>query len=58
MLNSFIPVIDIEEEAIETKNLEILTEILENGSVEVYSLENKKTTLCHQFARGSVKSKR
>lgn len=49
MLNSFIPVIDIEEEAIETKNLEILTEILENGSVEVYSLENKKTTLCHQL---------
>ena len=49
LLNSFIPVIDIEEEAIETKNLEILTEILENGSVEVYSLENKKTTLCHQL---------
>ena len=49
LLNSFIPVIDIEEEAIETKNLEILTEILENGSVEVYRLENKKTTLCHQL---------
>lgn len=41
----FLPLIMIEEEAISNKNIEILTEIIENGSVEVFHLEERKTLL-------------
>ena len=46
LLDSFSPLIKIEEQAIELKNLEMLTEILENGSVEVYHIEERRTSLC------------
>ncbi len=43
--NCFNSLIEIEEQAIRTKNLKILTEILENGSVEVNHLEKRITSL-------------
>jgi hypothetical protein len=45
VLRSFGPLIELEENAINSKNLEVLTDILENGSVEVYNIEHNKSTL-------------
>lgn len=48
LIECFSPLIELEENAIEYKNLEVLTEILENGSVEVYNLEHKVSSLAVQ----------
>ena len=45
LLTSFYPLIKIEEEAIFSKQVETLTEIIEKGSLEVYTLENKESSL-------------
>lgn len=37
LIECFLPLINLEEDAINSKNLVVLTEILENGSVEVYN---------------------
>lgn len=37
--NAFFPLIELEHQAIESKNLEVLTGILEHGSLEVYNIE-------------------
>lgn len=39
----------MEEEAIEHKNLEVLTDILEHGSVEVYSIEHNVSHITEQL---------
>lgn len=49
LLDSFMPLIEVEEHAIKCKELEILTEILEFGSVEVYRLEHKQSSLSLQL---------
>ena len=45
LINCFEPVMMLEEEAIENKNLQTLTDILEHGSVEVYNLERSNSSL-------------
>ena len=40
LYDSFLPLITMEEDAIAQRNLEILTEVLEHGSIEVYSIEH------------------
>lgn len=45
LIESFGPLIELEENAINSKNFEVLTDILENGSVEVYNIEHNKSTL-------------
>lgn len=45
LISSFEPLILLEEEAIENKNLQTLTDILEHGSVEVYNLERGDSSL-------------
>lgn len=45
LLMSFAPLIDLEEQAVRTKDLDVLTEILEKGSVEIYRLEHKYSSL-------------
>lgn len=45
----FNTLIEIEERAIKDKDTEILTEILENGSVEVHHIENRPTVLQQQL---------
>lgn len=37
--DAFYPLIELEEEAIKNENLELLTDIVEHGSLEVYNLE-------------------
>ena len=37
--DAFTPIIELEEEAIRNENLELLTDIVEHGSLEVYNLE-------------------
>ena len=41
----FSPLIALEEEAINDKNLELLTDIVEHGSLEVYNLEKTDSTI-------------
>lgn len=45
LINCFEPLILLEEEAIENKDLQTLTDILEHGSVEVYNLEKGDSPL-------------
>ena len=45
LIKCFEPLIKLEEEAILNKNLQILTDILEHGSVEVYNLERSDSSL-------------
>ncbi|MDE5646853.1 MAG: DNA adenine methylase [Muribaculaceae bacterium] len=54
LFNCFDPLIITEEQAIKTKNLEVLSEILENGSVEVFRLENKWSLLNNQLQKVST----
>ena len=49
LYESFLPLITMEEEAIEHKNLEVLTDILEHGSVEVYSIEHNVSHITEQL---------
>lgn len=42
---AFAPLIKLETEAIRTKNLEVLTAIIENGSLEVFRLENSDSLI-------------
>lgn len=42
---AFAPLIQLEEKAIEGKQLEILTQIIENGSVEIFRIENTQSLL-------------
>ena len=46
----FEPLIMLEEEAIENKDLQTLTDILEHGSVEVYNLERGDSTLANTLS--------
>lgn len=45
LISTFMPLISIEEEAINTKNEKILADILEHGSVEVSNIEHTDTSL-------------
>jgi adenine-specific DNA methylase len=45
LASCFEPLVMLEEEAIENKDLQMLTDILEHGSVEVYNLERADSTL-------------
>ena len=45
LISCFEPLIMLEEEAIENKDLQTLTDILEHGSVEVYNLERGDSSL-------------
>ena len=47
--DAFAPLIEIEHAAIEKKNLEVLTYILEYGSVEVFNLEHNVSCLSEQL---------
>lgn len=49
LYESFLPLITIEEDAIDQRNLEILTDILEHGSVEVYSIEHNISHINEQL---------
>ena len=46
---AFAPLIDLELDAIDSKNLEVLTCILEHGSIEVFSLEHNLSCLSDQL---------
>lgn len=43
--DAFAPLIELEEEAIRNKNLELLTDIIEHGSLEVYNLEKTESKI-------------
>lgn len=43
--DSFTPLIELEEDAIRNENLELLTDIVEHGSLEVYNLEKTESKL-------------
>ena len=43
--DTFIPLIELEEEAIRNENLELLTDIVEHGSLEVYNLEKTESKI-------------
>lgn len=43
--DTFAPLIDLEEEAIRNENLELLTDIVEHGSLEVYSIEKTESKI-------------
>ena len=45
LIKCFEPLIELEENGIKNKNLQILTDILEHGSVEVYNLEGGDSSL-------------
>lgn len=45
LLDSFAPLIELESDAIRTKNLEVLTEIIEHGSLEVFNLEQSDSLI-------------
>jgi len=49
LYKTFLPLIEIEENAIEQKNLAVLTDILEHGSVEVYSIEHNASHINEQL---------
>ena len=49
LYKSFLPLIEIEENAIKQKNLAVLTDILEHGSVEVYSIEHNTSHINEQL---------
>ena len=49
LYDSFLPLITMEEDAITQRNLEILTDILEYGSVEVYSIEHNVSHINEQL---------
>lgn len=49
LYNSFLPLITMEEDAITQRNLEILTDILEYGSVEVYRIEHNVSHINEQL---------
>lgn len=49
LYNSFLPLITMEEDAITQRNPEILTDILEYGSVEVYSIEHNVSHINEQL---------
>lgn len=43
--DAFIPLIELEEDAIKNENLELLTDIVEHGSLEVYNLEKTESKI-------------
>lgn len=43
--DAFIPLIELEEGAIKNENLELLTDIVEHGSLEVYNLEKAESKI-------------
>ena len=43
--DAFTPLIELEEDAIKNENLELLTDIIEHGSLEVYNLENTESKI-------------
>ncbi len=43
--DAYTPLIELEEEAIRNENLELLTDIVEHGSLEVYSLEKTESKI-------------
>lgn len=43
--NAFAPLIELEEQAIRNGNLELLTDIVEHGSLEVYNLEKAESQI-------------
>lgn len=45
LFNAISPLIKMEEKAIEDEDLELLTDIVEHGSLEVYFLENKESKI-------------
>jgi len=49
LLDCFQPLIAIEENAINEKNIIILTDILEHGSVEVYNIEHNRSLVNNQL---------
>lgn len=49
LLEVFSPLIELEQNAIENKNLDVLTCILEHGSLEVFNLEHKLSCLSDQL---------
>lgn len=46
---AFVPLIELEQEAIDCKNLEVLTCILEHGSLEVFNIEHNISCLSDQL---------
>ena len=55
LCNAFTPLIELEEEAIKNENLELLTNIVEHGSLEVYNLEKTKSKIA--YAQNQVHEK-
>ena len=49
LYDCFLPLITIEEDAIAQRNIEILTDILEHGSVEVYRIEHNFSHINEQL---------
>lgn len=49
LLEVFTPLIELEQNAIENKNLDVLTCILEHGSLEVFNLEHNLSCLSDQL---------
>lgn len=45
LLDAYKPLIEFEEEAIRNENLELLTDIIEHGSLEVYNLEKTESMI-------------
>ena len=43
--DTFTPLIELEEDAIKNENLELLTDIVEHGSLEVYNLEKTESKI-------------
>lgn len=50
LIKCFEPLIELEENGIKNKNLQILTDILEHGSVEVYNLEGGDFSLAKKLS--------
>lgn len=47
--NAFTPLIELEENAIKNKNLEVLTCIIEHGSIEVFNIEHRFSCLSEKM---------
>ena len=45
LVNGFSPLIAIEEDAIKNKKLDVLTDIIEHGSLEVFNIENSESLI-------------
>ena len=45
LCDAFVPLIELETDAIRTENLELLTDIVEHGSLEVYNLEETESKI-------------